>query len=55
MTDNSTADPTMMPQAQRDMFIGTYLLIRNATSYIMLLPGLTWYPEVRDRSRWLHR
>jgi hypothetical protein len=44
MTD-STADVTAMPQAQRDMFIGTYLLIRNSTSYVMLLPGLYWYPE----------
>ncbi len=44
MTD-STADVTGMPQAQRDMFIGTYLLIRNSTSYVMLLPGLNWYPE----------
>jgi len=44
MTD-STADVTGMPQGQRDMFIGTYMLIRNSTSYVMLLPGLYWYPE----------
>jgi hypothetical protein len=44
MTD-STADVTQMPQAQRDMIIGTFLLIRNGTSYVMLLPGLYWYPE----------
>jgi hypothetical protein len=44
MTD-STVDVTTMPQAQRDMIIGTYMLIRNGTSYIMLLPGLYWYPE----------
>jgi MYXO-CTERM domain-containing protein len=44
MTD-STSDVTGMPQPQRDMIIGTYLLIRDATSYIMLLPGLNWYPE----------
>jgi len=44
MTD-STADVTQMSDAQRDMIIGTYLLIRNGTSYVMLLPGLNWYPE----------
>jgi MYXO-CTERM domain-containing protein len=44
MTD-STVDVTTMPQAQRDMIIGTYMLIRNGTSYVMLLPGLYWYPE----------
>jgi hypothetical protein len=44
MTD-STSDVTAMPPAQRDMIAATYLLIRNGTSYIMLLPGLNWYPE----------
>jgi hypothetical protein len=44
MTD-STSDVTAMPQAQRNMIIGTFLLIRNGTSYVMLLPGLNWYPE----------
>jgi len=44
MTD-STSDVTQMPQAQRDLIIGTFLLIRNGTSYAMLLPGLNWYPE----------
>ncbi|MGO9833596.1 MAG: putative glycoside hydrolase [Polyangiaceae bacterium] len=42
---DSSADITQMPAAQRSMIIGTYLLIRNSTSYIVLLPGLYWYPD----------
>jgi hypothetical protein len=44
MTD-STSDVTQMTAAKRDLIIGTFLLIRNGTSYVMLLPGLNWYPE----------
>jgi hypothetical protein len=42
---DSSSDITMMSAAQRSMIIGTYLLIRNSTSYIVLLPGLYWYPD----------
>ncbi|HLK36774.1 MAG TPA: putative glycoside hydrolase [Polyangiaceae bacterium] len=42
---DSTSDVTTMTDAQRSVIIGTYLLIRNGTSYAMLLPGLHWYPE----------
>ena len=37
---------TALTQAQRELFIGTYLLVRNGTSYIMFGNGdLTWYPD----------
>jgi hypothetical protein len=42
---DSSSDITQMPASQRSMIIGTYLLIRNSTSYIVLLPGLYWYPD----------
>jgi MYXO-CTERM domain-containing protein len=42
---DSSSDITQMSDQQRDMIIGTYLLIRNSTSYIVLLPGLYWYPD----------
>jgi len=42
---DSSSDITQMAAAQRSMIIGTYLLIRNSTSYIVLLPGLYWYPD----------
>jgi len=42
---DSSSDITQMSAAQRSMIIGTYLLIRNSTSYIVLLPGLYWYPD----------
>jgi hypothetical protein len=32
-------------QAERELLIGTYLLLRNGTSYIMFGNGLAWYPE----------
>jgi hypothetical protein len=37
---------TALSQADRELFIGTYMLVRNGTSYIMFGNGdLTWYPD----------
>ncbi|MBI5535891.1 MAG: hypothetical protein HY898_24440 [Deltaproteobacteria bacterium] len=37
---------TSLSQADREMILGSFLLLRNATSYIMLGGGdITWYPE----------
>ncbi len=41
-----TAAGTSLSQADRELLIGTYLLLRNGTSYIMFGNGdITWYPE----------
>ncbi|HEY8038422.1 MAG TPA: MYXO-CTERM sorting domain-containing protein, partial [Polyangiaceae bacterium] len=41
-----TADADTFPAAQRSLITGTYFLIRNGTSYIMIGGGdLTWWPE----------
>jgi hypothetical protein len=41
-----TAAGTTLAAADRAMLIGTYLLVRNGTSYIMFgNADLTWYPE----------
>ncbi len=37
---------TALTQAQRELLIGTYLLVRNGTSYIMFgNSDLTWFPD----------
>ena len=40
-----TAEASSLPQATRELLIGTYLLLRNGTSYIMFGNALAWYPE----------
>ena len=37
-----TAEATALPQAERELLIGTYLLLRNGTSYLMFGGGITW-------------
>ncbi len=40
-----TSEASGLPQATRELLIGTYLLLRNGTSYIMFGNDLAWYPE----------
>jgi hypothetical protein len=41
-----TASGTSLPNARRELLVGSYLLLRNGTSYFMLgLDDVTWYPE----------
>ena len=41
-----TQPATSLSQADRELLVGTYLLIRNGTSYLMFGNGaLAWYPE----------
>ena len=40
-----TVSGSSLSQADREMIIGSFLLARNGTSYIMLDAGITWYPE----------
>jgi MYXO-CTERM domain-containing protein len=41
-----TADGTSLSQGDRELLIGSYLLLRNGTSYVMLgNSDITWYPE----------
>jgi len=40
-----TQSGTSLSEADRQMIIGSFLLARNGTSYIMIDAGITWYPE----------
>jgi hypothetical protein len=45
MADVTKAGGTLT-QAERELLVGTYLLLRNGTSYLMIGNGdLTWWPE----------
>src|SRR5262249_47821021 len=40
-----TAEASRLSQATRELLIGSYLLLRDGTSYIMFGNDLAWYPE----------
>jgi len=43
---DDTADGTTLTMQQRELLIGSYLLVKNGTSYIMFgNSDITWYPE----------